>query len=194
MFSNDPRNIWGYLPSQTATYGMPYAQQLAPELQGLNIRIEELRLQVAQLTEIVRNVRPYGTTQWNMTQETSSLRFRETETHFFADFALPYIGAGDLDIEVVGNRVILQTRVPVAPGNRYFAQTAQMPRGCEIFELPDGRIELSWLVPVPFNAKEVEASFREGYVSIVLPKSEVTALRQPVKFTKETRRAAGMNS
>lgn len=177
MYSFDPRTQFGHYPQ--TTFG-------GTEFYTLFARIEEMRSQIAQLNEIVRSTRT----------EASPIRFRESDTYLYSDFYLPFLNIGDIEVAVSGNRIIFHTLIPVAPMNRWFAQGTQLPRGFEFFELPDGRVEFSWLVPVPFVAKEVEATFREGYLSICLPKSEVTVLRQPVKISaKETRRAAtGMNS
>jgi hypothetical protein len=128
--------------------------------------------------------------------EASPIRLRENDSHSFCEILLPNVTIGDVEVEVQGNRITCRTRVPVAPLTRWL-QATQLPRGFELFELPDGRIEFCWVSTTPFIAKEVEASFKEGFLCICVPKTEVLP-RHNVKVVKETastRRASGeMNS
>ena len=127
----------------------------------------------------------------------SPIRLRESDTHIFCDIFLPQITMGDIEVEVSGNRILCRTRVPVPSFVRQFSSLWNAPRGFEFFELPDGRLECSWLCPVLFHAKDVEATFREGFISICVPKAEATTSRQTVKITQEKagrRTASEMNS
>ena len=132
-------------------------------------------------------------------QESLPIRLRENDTHLFCEILLPQLTIGDVEVDVIGNRIVCRTRVPVMGGiGRWLSQFAQAPRGFEVFELNDGRVEFCWLAPVPFQAKEIEASFRDGFLCVCVPKAEATAARHSVKVVKETtgRRAAAneMNS
>jgi HSP20 family molecular chaperone IbpA len=139
---------------------------------------------------------------WNgprpMTGFTNEIvRIRENDTHLFCDIFLPQLTVGDVDVEVSGNRIVCRTRIPVAPMGRWFQPMTQLPRGFEFFELPDGRVECSWLCPISFNPKEVEASFRDGFLSLIVIKAEsANVVRHPIKVAREGgRRAANeMNS
>ena len=127
--------------------------------------------------------------------EGSPIRLRESDSHIFCEIYLPYLTIGDVEVDVNGNRITCRTRVPLMPQNRWAFVGGVLPRGIELFELPDGRIECSWLCPVPFNAKEVEASFRDGFLCVCVQKTETVGNRHSIKIAKETRRAANdMNS
>lgn len=129
--------------------------------------------------------------------ETLPVRLRESDSHVYCDVFLPNLTVGDVEVDVTGNRITCRTRVPLAPNQRWAWNAITLPRGLDIYELPDGRIEYTWLCPVSFQAKEVEATFREGFLCICVPKSDAVSHRQPVKISKESvaRRAASeMNS
>jgi hypothetical protein len=76
--------------------------------------------------------------------------------------------------------------------NRWMPMMAQLPKGFEFFELPDGRIECAWLCHAPYEAKDVEVTFRDGFLCICVAKTEVSANRHQIKVAKESvgRRAA----
>ena len=125
-------------------------------------RVDALTGQIAQLTDLVCRTAlgaqhgiPAVAGQINGLGLASG-RVRESDSHLFWEVAFPGLSMGDLDIEVTGNRVICRTRIPLRNQLRAVGQL-ELPRGLEIFELPDGRVELNWLVPVSFNGKEVEA-------------------------------------
>lgn len=197
-----------------------YAPSANNETAFLLNRIEELRGQLLSLNELVRSdlMRrtlaensyqghiPTGTQGYSngtipfpfnrasngfSTNEISPIRVRESDAHIYCDIFFPQLTLGDVEVEVAGNRIICRTRVPVAPISRWMPVTAQLPRAFDLFELPDGRVECSWICPVLFQAKEVEASFREGFLSICVTKAEVTP-KHIVKVAKEstTRRAS----
>lgn len=111
-------------------------------------------------------------------------RLRESESLIFWEIFLPRLSMNDVDVEVSGNRIVCRTRVPLFPADRFW-NFSNMPRGFEVFELPDGRAEFNWTVPVSFDAKEVEATWKEGYICICIPKSDVTE-RSSVQVTKES--------
>jgi hypothetical protein len=117
-------------------------------------------------------------------QELSSaacpVRMRETDSHIYCELYLPQLTVGDCEVEVAGNRILCRTRLPLMAA-RNWLQSAQMPRGFECFTLPDGRLEFCWVCPVAFQAKEVEACFRDNCLCICIPKVEAVATRQPVK-------------
>lgn len=131
--------------------------------------------------------------------EVNPIRLREMDSHIFWELALPHLTVGDVEVEVSGNRIICRTRVPVAAQYTWGSMfNMQLPRGFDFFQLPDGRIEYVWTCPVSFNAKEVEATFRDGFLIISLTKLETTtAGRHSIKVVSEKtgRRASGeMNS
>lgn len=180
--------------------------QQSNEYSFLMMRIEELRAQVAGLTTLLQNqnlIQATGSIQPLQFQsrgfhhsEAAPIRLRESDSTVFLELNLPQLALGDLDVEVHGTRVTCRTRIAIPQLGRW-AQSNYLPRGFEVFELPDGRVEFCWLATVPFNAKDIEATFRDGYVSISIPKSEVIA-KHTVKVVREaagTRRAANdMNS
>ena len=129
-------------------------------------------------------------------ESNNPIRLRESDSHIFMDVYLPQLTMGDVDVEVSGNRIVCRTRVPVAMISRIWANS-QIPRGFELYELADGRVEFSWIAPVAFQAKEVEATWREGYLCVCIPKAEV-APRHNVKVVRETvsnrKAASDMNS
>jgi hypothetical protein len=69
------------------------------------------------------------------------------------------------------------------PNDRFW-NFSTTPRGFEIFEMPDGRVEFNWTVPVQFEAKEVEATWKEGFICICIPKCDA-ATRQTIQVTNE---------
>ena len=128
--------------------------------------------------------------------EIQPMRVRENDSHIFWDLCLPHMSMGDVELEVSGNRVICRTRVPVAPQSRWWT-LGSVPRNLELFELADGRVEFSWLIPTSFTAKDVEATWRDGYICVCIPKTDAVA-KQTVRIVKENpaqrRAASDMNS
>ena len=125
------------------------------------------------------------------------VRIRESDANLYCDIFLPHLTMGDVEVETNGNRIICRTRIPVSMNYRWTIAAGQLPRNFEIFEIPDGRVEYSWTCPVLFQGKDVEATFREGFLCICIPKAETSALKHTVKVVKEPtiRRAANdMNS
>ena len=108
------------------------------------------------------------------------VRMRESDSHIYCELYLGQLSVGDVEVEVVGNRIICRARVPMM-GSRNWLATAQLPRGFECFTLPDGRVELCWVCPVSFQAKEIEACFRDNCLCICIPKTEAATTRQSVK-------------
>jgi len=108
---------------------------------------------------------------------------RESETHIFMEIYFPHLTMSDIDVEISGNRVICRTRVPVAHNDRINLNAK--PRGFDLFVLPDGRLEFIFVVPTSFVAKEVDAVWREGFISICIPKTAITK-PQSVKVTEES--------
>jgi HSP20 family molecular chaperone IbpA len=116
--------------------------------------------------------------------EVNPIRLRESDTHIYCELFLAHLTVGDVEVEVNGNRIICRTLVPFMQINRWYSVTT-MPRGFEFFALPDGRVEFSWTCPVSFVAKEIEASFREGFLCIAIPKTQVATTAQKVKVAKD---------
>lgn len=192
------------------------------EGQYLMSRIEEMRVQLIANNDLLRSDLarrnwiensgsahttnqnaavgyPYGVIPFQrpqaagfMTSDVTPVRLRESDSQIYCDIYLPQLNIGDVEVETSGNRIVCRTRVPVAPISRWLPTMTQLPRGFECFELPDGRIEFSWLCHVPFQAKDVEATFRDGFLCICVTKVETTTNRHPIKVAKETsvRRAA----
>jgi len=166
----------------------------APELTALLCRIEEVRAHLIGLSELVRTellkksagdiygqALGYGVYSNN---QVNPMKIRENDSHIFWDIFLPHLTMGDVDVEVSGNRIICRTRIPVSPASRWWAST-QIPRGFELFELADGRVEFNWVAPIGIEAKQVEATWREGFLCVCIPKTEVTP-RQSVKIVKDS--------
>lgn len=128
---------------------------------------------------------PYGVRPNGITQN-EVVRIRESDTNLYCDIFLPNLTMGDVEVETSGNRVICRTRIPVALNHRWILGSGQLPRNFEVFEIPDGRLEYSWTCPVLFHGKDVEATFREGYLCVCIPKAETTALKHTVKVVKDT--------
>jgi hypothetical protein len=213
----------------TTPYGINfpigYAQAIRPdvyntpghELAGLHARIDELRLQIDVLCNLVRQQQvaqayglnqvigaqnfaaqtltpdglrnefpaiPYANSMYNRTA--GNVRTRENDSHIILEVFLPHLSMGDVDVEISGNRIICRTRIPVNPAGRWWLNS-QLPRGLELFELADGRVEFGWLVPVSFTAKEVEASWRDGFMCIYVPKADVAATRQTVAVVRDSK-------
>ena len=190
------------------------------ELVAIHARIDEIRFQIDVLCNLVRQqqlAQAYGLNQvlaptlgtdilrseipaipfvgsaYNRTA--GNVRTRENDTHIILEVFLPHLAMGDVDVEISGNRIICRTRIPVNPAGRWWLNS-QLPRGLELFELADGRVEFGWLVPVAFQAKEVEASWRDGFMCIYVPKAEGVTARQSVQVVRDGkgRKTADMNS
>lgn len=210
-----PASSYSYqsAPFANAAYGAQAPATPSAEWLYLYNRIEEMRAQLNWMNEMFRaeamkrDWSNQGSFAFGHTTHTQRpvhgfsnelVRVRETEAHLFCEIFIPQLTAGDVEVEVSGNRIICRTRFPLAPIGRWFSPTIQMPRGFEFFELPDGRIECTWFCPVTFAAKDVEATVRDGFLSIFVPKTEMgaTATRHTIKVAKDTtRRAVGeMNS
>jgi HSP20 family molecular chaperone IbpA len=188
----------GFAPAYGFGYGVNAPAHLAWNTQGyeaglIQQQMNALTGQIAQLTELVCRT-TFGAQQAAPSQVNAfshpqagigfaSGRVRESDSHLFWEVAFPGLSMGDLDVEVSGNRVICRTRIPLRNQLRAVGQI-ELPRGLEIFELPDGRVELNWLVPVTFSGKEVEACWKDGWVQISIPKTEISH-RQSVKITAE---------
>jgi hypothetical protein len=213
MINQDPRMVYSNFAQPFAqtlpyapVYGQPFGYQHGhqQEIALLSLRLEEMRAQIAALNEFIlrgqnQNVGVgFGVAGRSVygVNEFSPIRLRESESAIFWELHLPQLTLGDIEVEIHGTRITCRTRVPVAL-NRW--TLGQLPRGIEMFELNDGRLEFCWIATVPFTAKEVEASFRgEGFLSISIPKAEM-GTRHAVKVVRETattRRASGgdMNS
>lgn len=195
------------------------------ELTAIHARIDDLRLQIDVLCNLIRQQQvaqayglnqvlgaqgfaqqngtegfrtefpaiPYGNNLMNRTA--GNVRTRENDTHIILEVFLPHLSMGDVDVEINGNRIICRTRIPVNPAGRWWLNS-QLPRGLELFELADGRVEFGWLVPVAFQAKEVEASWRDGFMCIYVPKADAATTRQTVAVVRDSkgRKTADMNS
>lgn len=170
-------------------YSMP--NTLSPELLQWMTRMEA---QVSFLTQRLSLPQQAPASRWGQTMEATPVRLRESDTHMFCDLTMPQLAMGDIEVEVSGNRIICRTRVPAPAFTRGFGAQVTTIRGFEFFELPDGRVECSWLCPVLFHAKDVEATYREGYVTICIPKIESATPRHMVKLTKETGKGRAANS
>lgn len=135
---------------------------------------------------------PYGT-RANGIVNTEVVRLRESETNLFCEIFLSHLTVGEIELETIGNRIVCRTRVPVAFHQRQLFTAGQLPRHFEVFEVPDGRLEFSWTCPVQFHGKDVEATYRDGYICICIPKIEAVAVKHTVKAVKDTgtRRASG---
>jgi HSP20 family molecular chaperone IbpA len=180
MYTFDPRTQINPFQTTTQTpiaqnpwgvYGTDYTQLLSGIQSQLNLITEYIRADLNRRSEMTAPVQ-------------SPVRLRESDSHIYCELFLAQLTVGDVEVEVAGNRIICRTRIPFFAGKTWFT-TATVPRGFEVFELPDGRIELSWVCPVAFQAKEIEASFREGALCISIPKSEAVVTRQTVKVAKE---------
>jgi hypothetical protein len=202
-------------PDVYATPGIVANQELV----AIHARIDEIRFQIDALCNLVRQqqlAQAYGLNQTLGTLGTEALRSeipaipfagsvfnrtagnvrtRENDSHIILEVFLPHLSMGDVDVEISGNRIICRTRIPVNPAGRWWLNS-QLPRGLELFELADGRVEFGWLVPVAFQAKEVEASWRDGFMCIYVPKVEATTARQQVQVVRDSkgRKTADMNS
>jgi len=115
--------------------------------------------------------------------DSSFSRFRENESFLCWELFIPGLSLNDLEVEIVGNRVIARTRTVLHPNHRQVLLFS-LPRGIEAFELPDGRFECCWAVPVGFEPKEVESAFRDGWISIYVPKVGA-AQRHSVRVSKD---------
>ena len=215
----------GCLPTHLTSSPTHLTGFVSPEISHIVARVEEIRTQLFGLTELLRsdllrrttaevygqaNVVPtsisglpygYGLNPLQrpmstMGYDVSPLRLRESDSHIFWELYLPQLNMGDVDVEVSGNRIICRTRVPVSPTNRWWI-TTHIPRGFELFELADGRVEFNWLATIAFQAKEVEATWREGFLCVCIPKTEVSP-KHTVKVVKDNasgkRTASEMNS
>lgn len=208
------------VPPITQTLANTSGVNQIPEMTYLAARIEELRNQLSCLSNMFQAdlfrrsaTEAYAPGYSQTINQTQSgfpfqhpmgymsaasilpVKLRESDSHIYCDIYLPQLAIGDVEVEVSGNRIICRTRVPVAAFGRFLSAT-QLPRGLEVFELPDGRVEFNWLAHVSIIAKDVEATFREGFLCICIPKTEITAQRHTVKISKETAssRRAEMNS
>ncbi len=171
MYAHDPR----FQPQSHQQPQLSYAtvaslpmemQHLLSSMQTqLNLCTEYMRADMSRKSEAGSSVCP--------------VRLRESDSNIYCELYLPQLTVGDVEVEVVGNRIVCRTRVPMAARN--WLSSSQVPRGFECFTLPDGRVELCWLCPVAFQAKEVEACFRDNCLCICIPKTEAVAARQPVK-------------
>jgi hypothetical protein len=194
----------GHALHAAPAFGMLPHGNHSVEMSHLLCRIEEVRAQLMGLTELVRmelmkrssHGEFYGQHMGgSFMNQMNPMKIRENDSHIFWDIFLPNLTMGEVDVEVSGNRIICRTRVPVSPTSRWWA-TSQIPRGFELFELADGRVEFNWIAPISIEAKQVEATWREGFLCVCIPKTEV-APRQTVKIVKETmnRKSVGdMNS
>lgn len=174
-------------PSFTSNYPLALG---STEIGLLQQRVDILGAQLSQLIEVVlrnnltANSGIFGQSQlFGATAWTNVLRTRESDSHLFWDISLPNLTTGDIEVEVVGNRVVCRTRVPVRTNFRAFS-TTELPRGFDVFELADGRVEFNWVIPVSFTAKAVEAICTERGIMICIPKAEAN-VRHSVKVTKE---------
>lgn len=168
------QNLWGSYPQMQSLSQMPYAtvggspmdmQQMMSCMQTqLNLCTEYMRADLARRSEAGSAACP--------------VRMRESDSHIYCELYLGQLTIGDVECEVVGNRIICRTRVPMMSSRSWYQ--AQMPRGFECFTLPDGRLELCWVCPVSFQAKEIEACFRDNCLCICIPKTEAVATRQSV--------------
>lgn len=143
-----------------------------------------IEAQLALVTELLR-VSLQGRNYTGVQAEINPIRLRESDSAIYCELYLAQLTVGDVEVEVNGNRVICRTLVPFAQINRWYSVTS-MPRGFEFFQLPDGRVEFAWTCPVSFNAKDIEASFREGFLCISIPKTHVATTAQKVKVAKES--------
>ena len=132
--------------------GMNYAQ-MGGTFQALNAT-----------TNSVLNF-PYGL-RANGIVNNEVVRLRESETNLFCEIFLSNLTVGEIELETIGNRIVCRTRVPVALNLRQLFTAGSLPRHFEVFEVPDGRLEFSWTCPVQFHGKDVEATYREGYICI----------------------------
>ena len=148
--------------------------------------LSRIEAQLSLVTELLRvsslQGRNYSGVQ---TADVNPIRLRESDSVIYCELFLSTLSVGDVEVEVNGNRVICRTLVPFAQINRWYS-VSTMPRGFEFFQLPDGRVELSWTCPVSFVAKDIEASFREGFLCISIPKAPVATTTQKVKVAKES--------
>lgn len=119
-----------------------------------------------------------------MSYEMSPIRIRETESYLCWEIPFQGLTLSDVEVEVIGNRIVCRTRAAIPPMQRFWNWSV-LPSGIQVFELPDGRVECSCVVPVAFDAKEVEAVFKEGGIAIYVPKSGATE-RQNVRVGKDT--------
>jgi HSP20 family molecular chaperone IbpA len=143
-----------------------------------------IEAQLALVTDLLR-VSLQGRNYNGVQAEINPIRLRESDSAIYCELYLAQLTVGDVEVEVNGNRVICRTLVPFAQINRWYSVTS-MPRGFEFFQLPDGRVEFAWTCPVSFNSKDIEASFREGFLCISIPKTHVATTAQKVKVAKES--------
>ena len=188
--------------------GMP--SMTAADMGMLRERLDAIQAQLAYLTECYRRGSEFAGGRSSSTHGTSGhggswyapfpgnsyvhptpgfemsegARLRESDSLIFWEIFLPKLSLNDVDVEVSGNRIVCRTRVPLHATDRFW-NFSTTQRGFEVYELPDGRAEFNWTVPVRFEAKEVEATFREGFLCICIPKCD-HAERQTVQVTKET--------
>lgn len=124
--------------------------------------------------------------------EHSPVQIRETESYICWQIPFQNLNLGDVEVEVLGNHIICRTKTVVQPAYRFW-QWSILPQGVQFFDLPDGRVECSCIVPVAFESKEVEAVFKDGAILIYIPKTE-TNQRQSVKIGKDMPQYVTTNS
>ncbi|MBX7165315.1 MAG: Hsp20/alpha crystallin family protein [Pirellulales bacterium] len=98
-----------------------------------------------------------------------ALNLWETEHELRAEAELPGVEPGDLEVSVVGNELSLRG-----------ARTIREPEGSKVHRRERGAGTFSRVVrlPIDVDANRVEATLKDGVLSIVLPKAEAARPRK----------------
>ncbi|MEP0765400.1 MAG: Hsp20/alpha crystallin family protein [Fimbriimonadia bacterium] len=88
---------------------------------------------------------------------------KETESELILTAELPGVKMEDIDIEMAGEHLTIK-------GKREFEQTTEKDNYIRV-ERAYGSFSRSFMLGVPIEADKVEASYKDGVLTVTLPKS-----------------------
>jgi HSP20 family protein len=122
--------------------------------------MESLRRQMDQLFDDFAGI----TRENQMTVRTPAIELKDENNHLVLRAEVPGVEAKDLDIQVT------KDAVSIAGEHRYESKTEE--KGFYRSEFRYGKFQRAIPLPVPVENDKVEAEFKNGILTLTLPKAE----------------------
>jgi HSP20 family protein len=138
---------------------------------GTLLPVRTERMPIDRLFEDMLEGFPFGTVAWNGTTQTPipAVNSWEDEKNYYVEAELPGFTEKEIDVSVLGNELRLSGSREVE-----HEETKTFHRR----ERYTGRVERILRFPVEIDAGKIDASFKNGVLTVTLPKAQAALPRK----------------